>query len=61
MSAYKPIVPKRFLTCLALAGIAGVSFALAQWSDGVMELAAWFILAFCAGGLVSLSQRKERL
>ncbi len=58
MSDYKPIIPKRFFTCVALAGIAGAAFALTRWSDGVMELIAWFILAFCAGGLVSVLQRR---
>ncbi len=58
-SDYKPIVPRKFFTCLALAGIAGASFALTRWSDGIMELVAWIILAFCAGGLVSIMQRRR--
>ncbi|PHS28077.1 MAG: hypothetical protein COA84_02170 [Robiginitomaculum sp.] len=57
-SDYKSIVPARFLTCVALAGIAGASFALTRWSDGIMELAAWLVLAFCAGGLVSILQKR---
>lgn len=61
MAEYKSIVPKKFLTCLALASIAGAAFALTHWSNGIMELAAWIILAFCAGGLVSVLQGKEGL
>ncbi len=61
MADYKSIVPKKLFLSLALAGIAGASFALTRWSDGIMELAAWIILAFCAGGLVSVLQGKEEL
>lgn len=59
MADYKPILPKKLFTILALASIAGASFALTRWSDGVMELVAWVVLAFCAGGLVSIFQRKS--
>ena len=48
---------KRLLTAAALIVTGGIAFALAQWSHGAMELAAWFIVSFCAGGLVSQFQR----
>ncbi len=57
MSEDKPGRTRRLLTITALALAGSAAFALAQWSHGAMEMAAWFLVAFCAGGLVSQFQR----
>jgi hypothetical protein len=57
MSDYKPIVPKRLIISLGLAGVSGASFATTQLSGGLIELAAWLILAVCAGGFVSVLRK----
>ena len=48
---------RRRLFAVALVIVGAAAFALAQRSHGVMEMASWFIVAFCAGGLVSRFQR----
>ncbi len=57
MRREKPGKTRRRLSAAALIATGLVAFALTQWSQGAMEMAAWFVVAFCSGGLLSLFQR----
>lgn len=58
MKDHKPMLWHRPVKVLILAMAAMAAFALTRLSAGATELAAWFVVAFCAGGLVSLFQRR---